>query len=73
MKFGWLAATIAALIFAGVTAANAQSAYPWPAPASGYYDSAVVIDYGQVVGQDPDPFVRSQIQRDNPTRSGGNS
>ncbi|MBI4275462.1 MAG: hypothetical protein HY659_12260 [Rhizobiales bacterium] len=73
MKLSWLIATTAVVTLAGATAANAQSPFQWQLPASGFSNSAIVIEGGQIVGQDPDLFVRSQILRDNPLRSGGNS
>ena len=73
MKLSWLTATTAAFIVAGVTAASAQTRNPWPVPATGFFASIIVIDNGQIVGQEPDLFVRSQIQRDNSLRSGGGS
>lgn len=71
MRLQLLAAAIAALILAGTMAADAQYA-PWQQQGPVFSNNAV-IDYNQYVGQDPDSFMRTQIMRDNPTRSGGSN
>lgn len=71
MRLQLFAAAIAALILAGTTAADAQYA-PWQQQGPAFSNNTV-IDYDQYIGQDPDLFMRLQILRDNPVRSGGNN
>ncbi len=69
MKLHWLAATVAAILLAGLSSANSQTLNPL-APGT-MISQQVVIDGGQIIGRDPDPLVRLQLKRDYKASGGG--
>jgi hypothetical protein len=60
MKLGWLAVALAGLAMVHDPAAARPRHYRAVSPAC----APPVYQYGRYIGQDPDPFIRFQLNRD---------